>query len=203
MLAGSFAVAGSEDVHEFGVLDDRMLHVGDVGEIEVPQPIGLGVEHVKGVDEEPVAGGFPHNLVAAAIDLHQVEVADGRVGGIERRGHGGPVFVGAAGCRETSGIGLKHGAGLEQHRQLGHIDAAQEHAAAGIRRDEVLPCQAVAGLADRCAAHAERFLQCLFAQDIAGREVEAHDHAAQLPVGLFGEGKLGHRSRHGPAVDPD
>ena len=180
-----------------------MLHVGDVGEIEVPQPIGLGVEHVKGVDEEPVAGGFPHDLVAAAIDLHQVEVADGRVGGIERCGHGGPVLVGAAGCRETSGVGLEHGAGLEQHRQLGHVDAAHEHAAAGDHRDEVLPCQALEGLADRCAAHAERLLQCLFAQDVAGREVEAHDHAAQLPVGLFGEGKLGHRSRHGPAVDPD
>ena len=70
MQPGPFAVAGPEDVHEFGVFVDRVLHVGDVSEIEVPQPIGLGVEHVKGVDKEPVAGGFPHDLVAAAIDLH-------------------------------------------------------------------------------------------------------------------------------------
>ena len=182
-----FAVAGPEDVHEFGVFVDRMLHVGDVGEIEVPQPIGLGVEHVKGVDKEPVAGGFPHDLVSLAIDLHQVLIAGGGTDSVERSFHGIPVFAGAASGSKPCGVGLKHTAGFEQQSQLRHIDAADEHASARDDGDEVFAGESLEGFADRGTAHAERVLQGVLAQDVAGCEVEPHDHAAQLPVGLFGE----------------
>ena len=54
------------------------------------------------------------------------------------------------------------------------------HAAAGDDGDELVAHQALQRLADGRAAEAERGLQLVLADHGAGREIEPHDHAADL-----------------------
>ena len=61
---GTVAVAVDQRGVDLAVLVDHVIEVGDVGEVEVPQPVALRVEHVERVGEEAIVGGLPHDLAA-------------------------------------------------------------------------------------------------------------------------------------------
>src|SRR6056297_3737578 len=63
-VGGLDGAAGPERVVDARVLVDRIVHVGHLRQIHVPQPVGLGVEHVEGVGQEAVARSAPDDLVA-------------------------------------------------------------------------------------------------------------------------------------------
>ncbi len=82
-------------------------------------------------------------------------------------------------------------AGLEQRRELGNIDAGDEHASPGDDLDEVLPGETLERLPDGCSADVQPFLEFVFAQDVARCQVELDDLAADLLVGLLAQRRRG------------
>ena len=53
----TIGVAHAETIEDLPVLVDGVTSVGHLGEIHVPHPVALRVEHVERVGHEPVAGG--------------------------------------------------------------------------------------------------------------------------------------------------
>jgi hypothetical protein len=52
----TIGVSRSETIEDLAVLVDSVTSVGHIGEVHVPHPIALRVEHVEGVGHEAIAG---------------------------------------------------------------------------------------------------------------------------------------------------
>jgi hypothetical protein len=159
-FASVVGVAISQSVKNDSVFVDRVGHEGDVSEIEVPEPVGLGVQHVETVEHEVVARCPPHDLVADAVGSEMFDRRHARgVVSVKRRDHLVPLLFGASNRSQPSGVGLEHGTGFEQHRKLRYLDTGYEHAPTGDHRHEVLTLQALQGFSDRRSANAESLLE--------------------------------------------
>ncbi len=71
-LGDPVTFAGSQSLEDVAVFDHGVAHVGDVGQVQVPEPVALGVEHVEGVEQETVGRRLPHDLVAAPVDGEKI-----------------------------------------------------------------------------------------------------------------------------------
>ena len=182
---GPLAVAVSQRLEHLTVLVETRVQFGQIPYILVPQPLGLGVKHLKGLREEAVVGGVPDLFVADSVGVEQV----GPVGLLHLRGgpqgvvHRLPVLLRPAYRGQPMHVGLKHRAGLVEQRQIAHVDGGYEYAATRDDRDELIALQALQGLTNRCAADADSLLQFLLVHGRAGLQLKADDEPFDCFVG--------------------
>ena len=154
----------------------------------MPQPITLRIHHVERVGEKTIVGRIPHNLVTPAVNAHQITIAyvwSSRT--LERSRHCIPMFLLAAHCSEAHCIRFQDCASLIEHRKFHDIDWRHQHAPTRNNSHKLVASQALQCLTNWRATNAEFGLQCVFADDVAGRKLQAHDLVADLQVGLLAQ----------------
>ena len=138
-----------------GVLFHRMVHVGDIGNVEVPQPVALRVHHVESVGEKTVARGVPHNFVAFTVDAHEFVVCHAWPTSILQVGsHCIPMLLLATCGSKSHGVRFQNRSCLVQHGKFHHVDSGNQHAASRDDGDELVACQPLQRLSDWCSANA-------------------------------------------------
>ena len=181
----TIGVARAESLEDLPVLVDGVPGVGYLGEVHVPHPVALRVEHVERVGHEPIAGGRPDEFVAAAVDVEEILGGEsGLIGPSDDLSHLVPISGRSAVRGEPRGVGLEDRSGLVQHRQLVDIDRGDEHAAPRNDGHELLAGESLERFADRGAADAELCLERLLTEHVTGRKIESDDPSAEALVGL-------------------
>src|SRR5947208_15678933 len=105
-------------------------------------------------------------------------------------------------CRQPGSVRLEHDADLGDAGQIGDVDVGDERAAVGDRSNEVFPCEALEGFANRGPPDAELLAQPGFVDHRAGRHLQAHDPVEDACVRLLALRSRRDRfgDRHSPSL---